>query len=130
MLALALAAALGRLPLAGAGTERPALTTLAALTLVAVLVGAVVSGWLVPAALLLLVAELAVRTIAHRVSPGIAIAEAAGLLALGELLWWVRGLSWNAQLEPAVAAWRIAGVLGAAALAAAVALLTLLVAST
>lgn len=127
--ALALAAALGRLSLAGAGGERSAAASLGFAGVVVLAVALVRGGLLVAVALVALVAEFGVRTIAHAVSPAVAVAEAAGLLALAELADWALSLARGAEVETAAAARRAEWLAAAVAVAAAAALLTLLAAS-
>lgn len=121
--------ALAALPFHGAGSARPALQALAALAVVLVVAALVVGEWAAGVALLALVAELGVRTVAQRVSPWLTVLEAAALLALAELVFWTRALARDALVDPAVVSHRLAGLALAAALAAGAALLTLLGAS-
>jgi hypothetical protein len=127
--ALALAVALATLPFRGAGSERPALQALAGLALLAVAIACAAGGLFVPLALAVLVAELGVRTLAHRLDAWLAVLAAAALLVLAELVDWALSLPRDATLEPRVAGNRLAALALAAAVAATAALLTLLGAS-
>jgi hypothetical protein len=117
---------LATLPFRGAGAERPALRVLAVLAVVALVAALRAGGFAVGAALAALGAELGVRFVAHSVAPWLAVAAAAGLVAVAELAFWASSLSADAEVEPAVVARRLETIAAAALLASGAALLTLL----
>lgn len=108
--------ALAGLPLAGAGRALPAAAILAAVALVALGLS-LVEIRLLAVVLVCLTAELLVREAIGHVPPGAALAYGAGLLLVAELVAWAETLRPPALLEPAVVTRRVARLCALAMLA-------------
>jgi hypothetical protein len=111
---LLLGGTLAGTPLLGAGESAPALTVLAGVALAALAASLLWRPlpWLVLATL---GAELAVREVERGVPGALAVAYAAGLLLLCELVAWADTLRSRALVAPGLAARRAANLLAATA---------------